>query len=236
MIRIAIVEDDLLVQEQLTSYLHRFEFEQGLSCEISLFSDGASFLDAYRPVYDIILMDVQMPHLDGMSAAEILRKSDKDVILIFITNMAQYAIHGYAVQALDYVLKPVPYFAFAQQLQKAVTQLRSRRKTYLTVTINGGFRRVDTATIYYIESCGHYLHIYTEDEVLVTLGSLKNFETKLDPQRFVRCNSGYLVNLAQVIAVKQYEVKVGPHTLLISRPKKKLFLEALTNYLGAENQ
>ena len=157
---------------------------------------------------------------------------DKDVILIFITNMAQFAIRGYAVDALDYVLKPVPYFAFSQQLQKAVDRLRRRRKTFLAVPIDGGLRRVDVSTIYYLESEGHYVRFYTENGELVTPGSLKSYEEKLADKPFARCNSGYLVNLEQVMEVQQNTVRVGPYALQISRPKKKAFLEALTDYIG----
>ena len=97
-----------------------------------------------------------------MTAAEAIRRVDKDVILIFITNMAQFAIRGYAVDALDYVLKPVPYFAFSQQLQKAVDRLRKRQTVFLTVPVEGGLRRIDVSALYYLASEGHSVRFYTE--------------------------------------------------------------------------
>ena len=151
----AIVEDEREVREQLAEYLRRYERQFGRMFEVSLFEDGDEIVSDYRAVYDIILLDVQMRRMDGMAAAEAIRKVDKDVLLIFITNMAQFAIKGYAVDALDYVLKPVPYFAFSQQIQKAVNRLQKRRKTFLTVPLEGGLRRIDVAGIYYLESEGH---------------------------------------------------------------------------------
>ena len=142
MIRIAIVEDDAQVREQLVDYVHRYERQFGRMFELTTFSDGDEIVSDYRPVYDIILLDVQMQRMDGMAAAEAIRQVDSDVILIFITNMAQFAIRGYAVDALDYVLKPVPYFAFTQQLQKAVNRLQKRQRTFLTVAVEGGLRRI----------------------------------------------------------------------------------------------
>ena len=136
-IRVAIVEDEREVREQLAEYLRRYERQFGRMFEVSLFEDGDEIVSDYRAVYDIILLDVQMRRMDGMAAAEAIRKVDKDVLLIFITNMAQFAIKGYAVDALDYVLKPVPYFAFSQQIQKAVNRLQKRRKTCLTVPLEG---------------------------------------------------------------------------------------------------
>ena len=76
------------------------------------------------------------------------------------------------------------------------------------------------------------MRFYTENGELVTPGSLKSYEEKLADKPFARCNSGYLVNLEQVMEVQQNTVRVGPYALQISRPKKKAFLEALTDYIG----
>ena len=198
------------------------------------FRDGIEILDDYRPVYDMILLDVEMKHLDGMETAQHIRALDHEVNIIFITNMAQYAIKGYAVRALDYVLKPVPYFAFSQLLKKVEAQLRRRTRHYLVVPVEGGLRRLDTASIYYIESEGHRVRFYTEEGEFTASGALKTLEEKLSGQPFARCNSGYLVNLAQVKAVQQNTVEVGPYELQVSRPKRKAFLTALTDYIGGE--
>jgi site-specific DNA recombinase len=234
MTRIAIVEDEAAVREQLAGYVQRYTRQYGTQFEVTMFTDGVEILEDYRPVYDIIFLDVEMQHLDGMETAHRIRELDSDVLLIFITNMAQYAIKGYAVGALDYVLKPVPYFAFSQQLQKAVNQLAKRTRHYLAVSVDGGMRRLDAATIYYIESEGHRVHFYTEDGDFSAPGALKALEEKLTGRLFARCNSGYLVNLAQVSGVQQNTVQVGPHELQISRPKRRAFLAALADYIGGE--
>lgn len=234
MIRIAMVEDEAAVREQLQGYIQRYARQYGTEFAVTEFSDGVEILDAYRPVYDIVLLDVEMKHLDGMETARRIRELDRDVVLLFITNMAQYAIKGYAVGALDYVLKPVPYFAFSQQLQKAEEKLRRRARHYLAVPVEGGLRRLDTAQIYYMESEGHRVHFYTEEGEFAAPGALKTFEEKLADLPFARCNSGYLVNLAQVKSVQQGLAQVGPYELQVSRPKRKSFLAALADYIGGE--
>ena len=208
MTRIAIVEDEAAVREQLAGYVQRYTRQYGTQFEVTMFTDGVEILEDYRPVYDIIFLDVEMQHLDGMETVRRIRELDSDVLLIFITNMAQYAIKGYAVGALDYVLKPVP--------------------------VDGGMRRLDAATIYYIESEGHRVHFYTEDGDFSAPGALKALEEKLTGRLFARCNSGYLVNLAQMSGVQQNTVQVGPHELQISRPKRRAFLAALADYIGGE--
>ena len=180
MIRVAIVEDEEAVREQLLGYVQRYTRQYGTTFEVRTFSDGVEILEGYRPVFDLILLDVEMKHLDGMTTAERIRALDSDVMIVFITNMAQYAIKGYAVGALDYVLKPVPYFAFSQQLQKAEEQLRRRTRHYLAVPVEGGLRRLDTSRIYYIESEGHRVRFYTEEGDFAAPGALKALEEKLE--------------------------------------------------------
>lgn len=233
-IRIAIVEDEDSYAAQLEEFLRRYAQESGQQIAVCRFTDGDEIVEGYHHAYDIVLMDVEMKYMDGMTAAEEIRKVDPEVVIVFITNMAQYAIRGYAVDALDYVLKPVPYFAFSQQIQKAVNRLQKRRKTFLTVPLEGGLRRIDVAGIYYLESEGHRVRFYTETGDLATPGTLKAFEEKLAGKPFVRCNSGYLINLAQVMGVQQNTVQVGPYELQISRPRKKAFLEALADYIGSD--
>ena len=226
---VLIVEDERAIVEILKFNLKREGYETMEAL------DGETGLRlALEGDPDLILLDVEMKHLDGMETAQRIRALDSDVMIVFITNMAQYAIKGYAVGALDYVLKPVPYFAFSQQLQKAEEQLRRRTRHYLAVPVEGGLRRLDTSRIYYIESEGHRVRFYTEEGDFAAPGALKALEEKLADRPFARCNSGYLVNLAQVQAVQQNTVQVGPYELQVSRPKRKSFLAALTDYIGGD--
>ena len=234
MIRVAIVEDEAEFRGQLMGYVQRYTRQYGTAFEVKTFADGLEILEDYRPAYDLILLDIEMKHLDGMETARRIRELDPEVMLVFITNMAQYAIKGYAVGALDYVLKPVPYFAFSQQLRKAEEQLRRRARHYLALPVEGGMRRLDSSLIYYLESEGHRVHFYTEEGDFVAAGTLKAFEEKLAERPFARCNSGYLVNLAQVKRVQQGMVQVGPYELQVSRPRRKAFLAALADHIGGE--
>ena len=147
---IAIVEDDPATRAQLAEYIQRYTRQYGTTFQVDTFADGDEIAENYRPVYDILFMDIEMKHLDGMETARRIRQLDGEVLIIFITNTAQYAINGYSVGATDYMLKPVPYFCFSQQLKKAVGQLQKRARFDLTVTAEDGMRRLNTAEIYYI--------------------------------------------------------------------------------------
>lgn len=236
MISIGIAEDDPASAALLVGYLERYEREHDQRFTVSTYSDGASLVAAYRPGLDILLLDVEMPGLDGFSAAQRIREGDGEVVIIFITNMTQLAIKGYEVDALSYVLKPVPYFAFSQEIKRSVARLRRRSADYLLLAVDGGLARVETDDIVFLESQKHRTVVHTVDGKHSVVGPLKNFEAQLEGKSFFRSNSGYLVNLRHVLGVHGSSSSlVGGHDLLISRSRKKAFLAALTDYLGARS-
>lgn len=232
MIRIAIVEDNKTCRQELTAYIRKFEQESGEAIQLTCFEDGEDIVTNYQAVYDIILMDIEMRFMDGMTASERIRELDEEVAIIFITNMPQYAIRGYAVNALDYVLKPVSYFAFSQRLDRAVSRLRKKEKHYLVIRLKGGYKRIATEDIYYIESQGHSLIVHAKDGTHETSGTMKEMGEKLEPFHFCQCNKGYLVNLEHVDSIQNGCVMVGGDALAVSRPRKKIFQETLAAYMN----
>ena len=186
MINIAIVEDEAMYAKQLQEFLQQYQKENGEVFNITVYSDGDQIVHKYKSQFDIILMDVEMKFMDGMSAAEEIRKADTEVVIIFITNMAQYAIRGYAVDAFDYVLKPVSYFAFSQRLNRAISRMKKREQKVITVNIKGGAVRINIANIYYIESQGHNLVLHTILGDYESAGTMKEVEEKLQGLNFCR--------------------------------------------------
>lgn len=232
MTRFAIVEDDASFRQQLGSFLERFCTENGLKYDVTVFSDGGEIACGYQPVYDIILMDIQMQEVDGMTAAHRIRALDNDVLIIFITNMTQFAIEGYAVDALDYLLKPLTYYAFSQCMHRALTRLKKREKKSLFVVTREGGRRVDSDEIYYIEVHGHSLVYHLASGDVEAGGAMKDVEEALGTLPFFRCNKCDLVNLAKVDGVQDGDAVVNGQIVQVSRAKKKPFLEALNRYIN----
>lgn len=231
MIRIAIVEDEQDAADTIQTYLKRYEKESAEEFRVTHFTDAMHLLTNYSGNYDLIFMDIEMPLLNGMEASRKLREVDRDVTIVFITNMAQYAVQGYEVNAFDFVVKPVSYYDFALKLEKSIAKIRQSDELALAVPIEGGVRKITASRIRYVEVMKHRLIYHTEDGDVPAYGTLKAVEELLPADRFVRCNSCYLVNLRHVDSVEEYSVHIGDEVLQISRSKKKEFLSALNRYL-----
>ena len=230
MIRIAIVEDEEVQYKILNEHLLRYEKESGECFEIEYFKDAVGFISDYSYNFDLIFMDIMMPDLDGMKAAERLRKVDENVALIFVTNMEQYAVQGYNVSALYFLLKPVKYNDFRLKMQRTVNYIaKSRKNDYLMLNLPGEKRKVFTKDIKYVEVFAHDVVFHTFEEEIHTRGTLSLFEKQLDGN-FCRINSCYLVNLNYISSVKDRSIFIGEEELSISYARKKAVMKALAEH------
>lgn len=232
MIRIIIAEDDRKCADQLERYVEKFGHETGQSFQISHYDNGEDLVAQYKPEYDLILLDIEMPFINGMEAAAYIRQIDPKVVIVFVTNSAQYAIQGYSVKAMDYILKPINYFSFSQRLGQALQYVRKHEDTYITVAKKGGSIRLQVSGIYYVEHLGRKLVIHTRAGIYESTATLQQVEDALCGQGFARCNKGYLVNLEYVDGIRDSCAVVRGDKLLISRGRRSTFLEALAKHMG----
>jgi len=233
MLKIAVVEDDEITNQLLQDLINQYAEEKKLEIGIFTFRDGIEILEGYEAIYDIILMDIEMPKMNGMNAAEKIRQHDADVVLMFITNMKQYAIRGYSVRAFDYVLKPVNYYSFSLRLTRAISCVKTRKteKTIL-LTLPSGVKALDAKEIYYLEIQDHTLYYYTKEGKYAVRSTMKSMEKELKDFQFVKCNCSYLVNLRYVTEINKDIVVVAGNKLQISRRNRTAFMAAMLKYVG----
>ena len=233
MIRIAVVEDEDKWANIIEECLDKLSKQDKIDIAITRFCDGYDLVENFACNFDIILMDIEMPLMNGMEAAEKIRNVDSEVTIIFITNMAQYAIRGYKVNALDYILKPISYIPFSETIKKAVRIYDKDKGGFIIISHKIGTEKIMTDNIYYIESQGHRLTFHTSKGTYeTTTYSMKEIEQILSSYSFKRCNSGCLVNLKYVTGYNGNELKVMDTSVSISRGKKNDFLAALASYMS----
>ena len=232
MINIAIVEDEDLYAGQLNDFIEQYTEESHETIRTTRFRDGDEIVEKYDGSFDIILMDIQMKFMDGMSAAEEIRKKDRNVIIMFITNRVDYAIRGYEVDALDYIVKPVSYFSFAKKLERAISRIPREKDATITLSYPQGMVRLKVDDIYYTESEGHNLIYHTAHNDYRIRQRMSEAEETLGPHGFFRSNKGYLVNLKHVDGVQDGCCLIAGQRLLISRARKAEFMMAMTEYIG----
>lgn len=230
MIKIAIVEDDLQFMKELESFIDQYKKEREQEFIVEKFTDGDGILEYKKNMFDIIFMDIQMPFVDGMSAAQEIRKKDDKVIIIFVTTAAQYAIKGYTVNAFDYLVKPIEYFAFSEVIRKAIQRVKKDEDNFLVLKVKSGMLRIAVEDIYYIESIGYTLCVHSVQGEYECYGKLWEVEEQLAGKNFARGNRCYLINLMHVREVHENRVVVNRDELQISRGKRKEFLKELMDY------
>lgn len=231
--RVAIIDDEQNERETLHSHLTRFALESGNAIDTDQYSSGDALLADYRLIYDIILLDVDMPGTNGIDTARQVRLRDENVTILFITNIAQYAINAFEVEAADYIIKPIEYYDFAMKFRRAMRRVPHRGSREIHLETANGDCRVRVSDIVYVEALDHYLTYHLQGKTfgsvdLEVRDNMKKHESLLKPYNFCRIHKSYLVNLARVRLIRTNELTIADTDLPIGRSYKK---ELMKEYL-----
>lgn len=229
---IAVVDDSREDAGHLEAFLSRYHQENGLPMQVHTFLSSVEFLESFHGEYDIIYLDIEMPGSNGLEVAHEIRSRDETVAIIFITNMAQYAIRGYEVNAVDFMVKPVGYFNFVQKLEKALRAAEKRGTQFLLLSNGDGLYRIPPTDIFYIEKDKNYLVYHTRKGLFQQRGTIQEARQRLQGLAFSECTSGCLVNLRHVDRIGRETILVGGEELPVSRRMKKSFVQDYMDFLG----
>ncbi len=231
--RIAIIEDEKAAAESIQKLVRDYGEAQGNQFLCSWFPDAESFLESFKAEYDLIFLDIKLPGMNGMQAAEEVRTKDRKVLIVFVTNMRQYAIKGYVVDALDFIVKPVEAMVLNTLLDKAMRILIPREDdAFIVIRTPKGYHRIYIHDLLYVDVQKHKITYHLTEGVVESWGNLSEAEKLLPMDQFSRCHNCYLVNLRYVVSIEGDDVIVGKDTLKIARTRKKDFFHSFTNYLG----
>ncbi len=229
-VRIALLEDEKEEEKTMVAMIERFFQETGHGYEIATFSDSHEFLKLNFELCDLVLLDIILSEKNnGIDVAKEIRKTNKNIAIMFITKTAQFAIDGYNVDALDYILKPLSYYAFALKLKKALHYLENTQNRDIVLRTTDGIVRLKEDDIIYFEVIRHYLYVHSKDKVYKARGTMKEV-TNATSRKFARSGNIFLVNLRHVTEIRKQEIVCGNNVIPLTKIYKDSFLKAFGAY------
>ena len=233
MIIIAICDDSESILANTRNLIRKYASETEQEIKICEYTSGVQLLDKYTGNYDIIFLDVKMPFMDGIQTAKEIRGRDKDVSIIFLTSLLQYALEGYKVDAASYIIKPIGYKRMKMELDLWRRRHIGDNEEFLVVKNDNGFYKIILKDIIYIETEHRNVLIHTKEGKFLCYKKLKVLEAELKEAGFSRCHSSYIVNLAYVESVEKMDARLLIGSMIpISKNKKRDFMKSLANYWG----
>lgn len=217
-----VIDDDRITRELLCAYVNKTD---GMTlyrvCQDA--KEGIEVL-LHEPV-DLVFLDVEMPEMNGF---EVLRNVPHKPAVIIITGSQGYAMDAFEVDAVDFLLKPVPYTRFLKAVQK-VKALREKdgpklKNGHVYMKVNSEIVSISREEILFVKSVGDYLQVVTPLKKYVTLGTLKNIEEKLSRKEFMKIHRSFLVRLDKIEKIRENGVQIAGNDIPLARSfKKELF-------------
>lgn len=233
MLTIVLVEDDEVQCAALCQVVERFFSQNGEEVRLLTYPDGAEILAHYPQDPDLILMDIDMPKVNGLEAARRIRGFDSQVLLIFVTNMVQCALEGYAVEAMDFIVKPVSEDSCRLSFSRVLRRLRQRQGHSIQVRYGKNTCSVNTTEVTYAETQGRALLLHMKDGSTMTITeSIQSLTQRTQTLGFFRCHTSFLVNLAAVDTIRRTDAVVAGTVIPVSKYRREEFLQAMAGYAG----
>lgn len=233
MIHMAICDDEKDFVRYLTSLINKYAVETGEEIKVTAYYDGMDLIEKYDTTIDLIFLDIQMRLVDGLRAAERIRQIDEKVSIIFLTSLVQYGIEGYKYKADDYIIKPIRYVRLKDELTQWIARHKADEAPFIVVANDNGRYKIMLKDLRYIETSRRKLLFHTGRETIPCYKTMREMEKKLCSQDFVRCHSGYLVNMYYIKRIEKLDIilTTGEH-IPISQPRRREFMEHITDYWG----
>lgn len=232
-VRCLIVDDEPLALDLLESYVKRTPF-------LELVARSANAFEAMEvianQVVELIFLDIQMPDLSGVEFSRTLKNGPK---IVFTTAFEQYALDGFKVDALDYLLKPFNYEEFLKAANKAWEWFQlvdaQKQKTaplpYLFVKSEYKLVKIDLSEVLYFEGLKDYvkIHLQAHNKPVLSLMSLKSLEEGLPPEQFMRVHRSYIVNLEKIDSVERSRIIIQQFAIVIAEQYREKFQQYLAS-------
>lgn len=228
-LRCVIVDDEPMAREIIASFVEKTpNLELIKMCKNA--AEAIVFMQ--NESIDLYFLDINMPEITGLSLAKIINKKSK---IIFTTAYRDYAIDGFNLNVVDYLLKPIAFDRFLQATQKVFDANTNKTdKEFIEVETDFIFVRADRkmvkinfSHVLYIESLGDYVKIFTETNTVVTRETISNLELKLPSNKFIRIHRSYIVSIQKITSYTNEFIEIDKKAIPISRSYKESVLQKL---------
>lgn len=228
--RVAVCDDEAAAAEALARRIEAYFDKTHIECVLERFVSAEALL-ASGVSFDIVFLDIRMEGMSGMDAAARLRAEDRACVLVFVTALAEYVYDAFAVEAADYLLKPVCQAKLDAVLARVLARFEARGGAFLTVRRGQWQNVVKVGEIYYCEVISRKVYLHLRHETLDYYSSLEELEAAL-PSQFFRCHRSYLVNLRYVHSCGQSALTLeGGAQIPVSRSRRQALAGAMLTYL-----
>lgn len=227
--RIAVCDDEELFRIEFKSVLDKVLINA--EYDIDTFSGGSSLYEAFlKNPFDLVFLDIEMPGIDGITLAKRLRTVSENVQIVFLTSHIEYALEGYEVNALRYLVKPVDMNKLSEVLKYIQDKKNNSRQ--IMIKQEGEDIVIDISDVIYMESMDKNVRIVTSKSEYITRYNISDYEEELKNSGFLRIHRGYLISLSKVKKiVKNNVVMDGDISLPVSRSNVKALKDALYAYV-----
>ena len=204
--KIAVIEDKKPHRDLLVHYLEEWRRGQERSVTVEAFGSGESFWFRYEEErdYDVLILDIQMPGINGMELARRVREADGDIVIVFAAGVSDYLEEGYEVEALHYLVKPLSQEKLERCMEKALK--RRRQERFVTVHGGEGILKISQERINYVEARGRGCCVGRVKE-LEARESLSEMESLLEPEEFMKCHRSYLCRIGNIRRIDRGSVE-----------------------------
>ncbi len=227
--RIAVCDDEELFRIEFKSVLDKVLINA--EYDIDTFSGGSSLYEAFlKNPFDLVFLDIEMPGIDGITLAKRLRAVSENVQIVFLTSHIEYALEGYEVNALRYLVKPVDMNKLSEVLKYIQDKKNNSRQ--IMIKQEGEDIVIDISDIIYMESMDKNVRIVTSKSEYITRYNISDYEEELKNSGFLRIHRGYLISLSKVKKIVKNDVVMdGDISLPVSRSNIKALKDALYAYV-----
>lgn len=227
--RIAVCDDEELFRIEYKSVLDKVLINA--EYDIDTFSGGSSLYEAFlKNPFDLVFLDIEMPGIDGITLAKRLRTVSENVQIVFLTSHIEYALEGYEVNALRYLVKPVDMNKLSEVLKYIQDKKNNSRQ--IMIKQEGEDIVIDLSDIIYMESMDKNVRIVTSQSEYITRYNISDYEEELKNSGFLRIHRGYLISLSKVKKIVKNDVVMdGDISLPVSRSNIKTLKDALYAYV-----